>query len=71
MGEVEPISDARTGDQQCRMRRISGGQARFDPTNTLSMDRAAAYRSLLREVLPDEDLQAIRDYLQQHDMGPR
>jgi putative transposase len=30
-----------------------------------STDRAAAYRSLLREALPDEDLQAIRDYLQQ------
>ena len=28
-------------------------------------DRAVAYRSLLREALPDEDLKAIRDYLQQ------
>ncbi|PZQ11208.1 MAG: hypothetical protein DI564_14985 [Rhodanobacter denitrificans] len=33
------------------------------------MDRAAAYRSLLREALPDEGLKAIRDYLQQHAWG--
>lgn len=71
MGEVEPISDARTGDQQCRMRPISGDtgrmarQARFNLPNTLSMDRAAAYRSLLQEALPDEDLQATRHYPQQ------
>jgi len=32
---------------------------------TTSTDRAAAYRSLLREALPNEDLQTIRDYLQQ------
>ena len=31
----------------------------------LGADRAATYRSLLREALPDEDLKAIRDYLQQ------
>src|SRR5690606_12080361 len=29
------------------------------------VERAAAYRSLLREALPDEDLQAIRSSLQQ------